>query len=248
MPIIKEFSIQLYSIREQTEKDFAGSLKKLGEFGYNGVEFAGYGGIAAADMRKLLDGNGLTPVGSHITLEKLEKSLDAELEYNSVLGTEYIIVPYSAVKSKDDVLRVADTINAIGEKCLAAGFKFGYHNHDHEFAVDKDSGKYLLDILFDNLNKGFCMELDVFWAAAAGIDYLGYMKRNKDRLKLLHVKQIENMESRRCVDLSQGIIDIKEAALLGNECGVAKYILEQEEFAGDPFDSLRSNYDYIMSL
>jgi len=248
MSLLNEFSIQLYSIREQTAQDFPGSLKRLSEIGYTGVEFAGYGNLPADEMRRLLDGFGLKSVGTHAPLERLSANLDEELEYNHTLGTEYIIVPYSPIKSKDDTLRLAESMNDIGGKCLAAGFKFGYHNHDHEFLLDDAGGLCLLDILFDNLNSKFIMELDVFWAAAAKTDYPAYMKKHKDKLRLLHIKQIECLDSKKCVDLDQGIIDYNEIIALGKELGVEHFILEQEEFPGDPFDSIKRNYDYIMGL
>ena len=244
MPLVDQFSIQLYSVRDVIENDYKGTLKKLAAMGYTGVEFAGYGGLSAQEMKDTLESLKLKPVGSHVGLEALTKRLDEEIAYNKTLGTEYLICPYSAVKTKDDVLELAKTLKPAAEKISGAGFKFAYHNHAHEF-VQVD-GEYLLDILFQNLPSRSFMELDIFWAAHAGVEPLSYMKKHKDRLKLLHVKQID--KDKRCVDLDQGILDFKEIITKAKSQGVEHFILEQEAFAVSSMASVKNDIDYIMSL
>jgi len=244
MPLVDQFSIQLYSVRDVMGNDYTGTLKKLAVMGYTGVEFAGYGGLSAQEMKNVLESLKLKPVGSHIGLERLTKNLDEEIAYHKVLGTEYIICPYSTVKTKDDVLELANTLKPAIEKISFAGFKFAYHNHAHEFA--QSGGEYLLDILFQNLPPQALMELDIFWAAHAGVEPLAYMEKHKDKLKLLHVKQID--KDKHCVDLDQGILDFKEIITKAKLQGVEHFILEQEAFAVSSMVSVKNGIDYIMSL
>jgi len=248
MPLVDQFSIQLYSVRDVMEKDYTGTLKKLAAMGYTGVEFAGYGGLGAQEMKDVLESNKLKPVGSHIGLEGLTKHLDEEIAYHKVLGTEYLICPYSTIKTKDDTLELAKTLSPVAAKINDAGFKFAYHNHAHEFAESGDihGGEYLLDILFENLPPQTVMELDVFWAAHAGVEPLAYMEKHKDRLKLLHVKQID--KDKHCVDLDQGILNFKEIITRAKSQGVRHFILEQETFAVSSMVSVKNDIDYIMSL
>jgi sugar phosphate isomerase/epimerase len=227
MQLVDKFSIQLYSVRDIMQNDYTGTLKKLAAMGYTGVEFAGYGGLSAGEMKDVLELIKLKPIGSHISLEGLTKRLDEEIAYHKTLGTEYLICPYSAVKTKDDVLELAKTLSPVAEKINDAGFKFAYHNHAHEFV--KSGGEYLLDILFDNLPAQALMELDVFWAAHADVDLFAYMEKHKDRLKLLHVKQID--KDKHCVDLDQGILNFREIITRAKRQGVEHFILEQEEYA-----------------
>jgi sugar phosphate isomerase/epimerase len=244
MPLVEQFSIQLYSVRDVMENDYTGTLKKLAAMGYTGVEFAGYGGLCAQEMKDVLESNKLKPVGSHVGLEGLTKRLDEEIAYHKVLGTEYIICPFSRMKTKDDVLELAKTFDSVVEKINNAGLKFAYHNHAHEFA--ESGGDYLLDILFQNLPPQAYMELDVYWAAHAGVEPLAYMEKHKDRLKLLHVKQID--KDKHCVDLDQGILDFKEIITRAKLQGVEHFILEQEEYAVSSLVSVKNDIDYIMSL
>lgn len=247
MPLLNEFSIQLYSVREETAKDFPGTLEKLAKIGYTGVEFAGYGGIPANEMRKYLDDFGLKSIGSHVMPKRLTENLDEELEYNMRLGTRHIIIPYVPIANREDALRTAEFANSTGEKCVKAGFSFGYHNHNHEFT--KDGDEYLLDILFAAVDPEVCkMELDLYWTAWAGVDPVAYMRKNTGRLNLLHLKQMKDRESRECVDLGEGVLDFTEIITLGKELGVEHYILEQERFDTDAFTGVRNGFNHIMSL
>jgi sugar phosphate isomerase/epimerase len=244
MSIIKDFSIQLYSVRDVINNDFAGTLKKLAEMGYTGVEFAGYGGLSAPAMKEALTANGLKPIGAHIGLQQLTENLDEEIAYHKVLGTEYLICPNSQIKTGDDALELAKTLTPVVEKLNAAGLKFAYHNHAHEFV--QSGGKYLMDILFANLPPEAAMELDIFWVAHADVDPFSFMEKHKDRLKLIHVKQID--ENKRCVDIENGIINFREIITKAKTLGVEHFILEQEEYAVSSMVSVKNDIDYIMSL
>src|SRR5215467_10486985 len=91
---------QLYTVRGEFSRDVPGTLKKLGEIGYKAVEFWGYGGTpnvyqkySAAELRKLLDDNGLKCCGIHLELKALEKdNLDRTIENSQTLGIEYLNV------------------------------------------------------------------------------------------------------------------------------------------------------------
>jgi len=244
MKLIDQFSIQLYSVRDIINNDFPGTLKKLAEMGYTGVEFAGYGGLSAPEMKDVLTANGLKPVGAHIGIEGLTERLNEELAYHRVLGTEYIICPFYDLKTGEDALKLAEIFKPVAAKCADAGFKFAYHNHVHEF--DKDGGEYLLDILFKNLPPEAAMELDIYWAVYAGVEPLAYMEKHRDRLKLLHIKQIDN--DKKCVDLDQGVIDFRKIIAKAKTLGVKHFILEQEEYAVSSIVSVKNDIDYIFKL
>jgi len=246
MPLLNEFSIQLYSVRDETEKDFAGTLEKLGNkgMGYTGVEFAGFGGLSADEMKKALAENGLKPIGSHSGVERLVNNLDEEIAYLKAIGAEYVICPYAVMKTKADVLALAKQLSQAAEKIIAAGMKFGYHNHDHEFAVDE--GEYLLDILLDNLPDETVLELDIYWSEYAGVDSLAYMEKHKDRLEILHVKQIgKNKEN---AEVDKGLIDFADVITKAKAMGVKHFILEQEEYEVSSMVSVENAIKYIRSL
>src|SRR3954468_18429338 len=63
--------LQLYSVRNECAKDLVGTVTAVAKMGYKGVEFAGYYGRSAKDLRKLLDDVGVKCCGTHIQLDTL---------------------------------------------------------------------------------------------------------------------------------------------------------------------------------
>ncbi len=247
MPLVRDFSIQLYSLREETAQDFAAVLERLGQIGYTGVEFAGYGEFSAPEMRQLLDRNQLRSVGSHVSLERLRENLAEELAYNQVLGTDYIIVPWSDIKTRSEAEVLAAELTLLGQKITSAGFGFAYHNHDHELVLTE--GQRLMDILLEKVPSSLMdWEMDLFWGAYAGIDLSATLKRYSNRIRLLHLKQMKDFESKLCVDLDEGVLDFSQLIQEAQSIGVKHFILEQEAFAVSPFTSVEKGYRHIMSL
>jgi sugar phosphate isomerase/epimerase len=226
------------------ENDYTGTLKKLADMGYTGIEFAGYGGLSAEEMKKVLESTKLKPIGSHIGVKRLTENLDEEIAYHKVLGTEYLICPFHEMKNREDVLELAKILKPAIAKITDEGFKFAYHNHAHEFVLSE--GEYLLDILFQNLPQQAAMELDIFWAAYAGVDHLAYMEKNKDRLKLLHIKQID--KDKHCVDVDRGILDFKEIISKAKTLGTEHFIVEQEEYEVSSMVSVKNDVEFLKKL
>src|SRR5437660_8408838 len=89
-------ALQLYTVRDETAQDFAGTLRRVAALGYTAVEFAGYGGLSIQQMQELLDETGLQALSSHVSLERLEQQFEQELEYCQAIGCPYIVVPWLA--------------------------------------------------------------------------------------------------------------------------------------------------------
>src|SRR5712691_11693908 len=81
-------ALQLYTVRDQTERDFAGTLERVAEIGFPGVEFAGYGGFDAGQLRDLLERLGLAAAGAHVSLAALEADAAREIEYCLAIGCD----------------------------------------------------------------------------------------------------------------------------------------------------------------
>ncbi|MCL1989118.1 MAG: sugar phosphate isomerase/epimerase [Firmicutes bacterium] len=178
--------IQLYSLKDETAKDFVGALKRVAEIGYTGVEFASgnYGGLAASELKVILADLGLEPLSSHI----MSEFAPAHLEYAQELGLRYIIDPMNGLKDYDAALAFAETLNNVGKECKNAGISFGYHNHRHEFLPSPDGT--LMDTLLKNTNPDdVCFQLDVGWATCGGCDVPAFLAKYAGRFKMIHVKE-----------------------------------------------------------
>ena len=89
-------AVQMYTLREESEKDFVGTLKKVAEIGYQGVEFAGYYGMSAKNLKKVIDDLGLKAASSHIPLDALKEDLSSVIAYQHEIGSSKIVCPFLA--------------------------------------------------------------------------------------------------------------------------------------------------------
>ena len=137
---------QLYSAREECSKDLMGVLKQLKALGYDGVEFAGFYGHTAEEIRGMLDEAGLVAFSDHVPYAVIEQDMFAVISDHLKIGCKYIAVPFLDEAHRPGQPGFADVIRTIakfGALCKAAGIQLLYHNHDFEF--EKISGMYALD-------------------------------------------------------------------------------------------------------
>lgn len=138
----KTIGLQLYSIGGDMGKDAAGSLKKISDMGYSTAETASYGdgkfyGRTPAEFRKMAEDVGIRVTGAH-----LGRGYDAGWEdwwkqacdAQAAVGGKYIVLPgIDFGKTEADLKRTCEYFDKVGAIANAAGLKFGYHNHAHEF-------------------------------------------------------------------------------------------------------------------
>lgn len=244
--LLNAVGLQLYSLREETKADFAGTVRKVAQMGYKGVEFAGYGGLTPNEMAKLLKECGLEAWGSHIgALPKDDKALEAEIEMNLAVGSRYLVCPYAAMKTRDDALRLADVMNETAMKLRKVGLRLGYHNHAHEFV--QDGGEYLLDTLLTHVEEDIFLEADVFWVAYAGEDPMKYIAKYPRRQPLIHLKEL-GADGKSNVEAGTGVLDFAGIVRKAYDMGVEHFIVEQEEYTMPPLESCKASLDALLRL
>ncbi|WP_434643473.1 sugar phosphate isomerase/epimerase family protein [Thermoanaerobacterium thermosaccharolyticum] len=239
-------SLQLYTVRNELKDDFIGTLEKVAEVGYKGVEFAGYGGLKASELKKHLERLGLTPTGSHIGLEILKNRLDEEIEYNLEIGNKYIVCPWNKYETKDDFIEASKLFNEIGEKCRNKGIIFCYHNHNHEFVKFDD--EYGLDLIYENADSEFLKaEIDTYWVKYAGEDPVKYIKKYSGRVPLVHLKDMES-DTRDFAEIGEGTMNIKDIISASIEVGVEWFIVEQDICKRPPLESAEISFNNIKKM
>ena len=105
---MRSYGIQLYSVRDAMEKDVFSTLKKIAEIGYKYVEFAGFFGHSAEDIRNMLEDTGLVCSGTHSGWDDLRpEKIENTISYHKKIGNPYYIVPgadLSTLEKIDDEL------------------------------------------------------------------------------------------------------------------------------------------------
>ncbi len=244
--LLKDIGLQLYSLRDETKKDYIGTIEKVARMGYTGVEFAGYGGLKPAEMAQLLRDNGLKACGSHFgELPKNEKALDAEIEMALATGYKYLVCPFHKMEKRADALRLADIMNETAAKLRPHGLRLGYHNHAHEFMVCE--GEILMETLLKNTEPDIFAEFDVFWVAYAGYDPVRFIRKYAGRQPLMHLKEL-GPDRKANVECRTGILDFEAIIKAGIEAGTEHFIIEQEEYTLPPLESCKVSLDNLKSI
>jgi sugar phosphate isomerase/epimerase len=244
-------------VRNELEKDFAGTIKKVAAIGYKEVELYAFLKKPAAEIQRTLADNGLACPVAHYDLT-LEPRLAQEIDYAHQLGLKYMVVAWLTPeerKSLDQYKRYAEFFNRAGAETKKAGIQFGYHNHNFEFKTF--DGKVAFDELLRLTDPQLVkIELDCFWMTWAGRNPVDYMKRDPGRFPILHIKDRKpgfgtstdvDDKPGPFIEVGHGIIDWKPIFSAAS-AGVKHYFVEQDFCDRSPFESARISYEYLKGL
>lgn len=232
-----KIGLQLYSVRADCARDLVGTLSKISKMGYVGVEFAGYHGRQAKELRKILDDLNLVCCGTHTGLETLlGDELLRTVEFNAILGNKYLIVPGLKEEYRNSISaweKTAEIFNQIAERIKPYGMKTGYHNHWIEF--EKLEGKIPMDVFFERTCKDVIMQFDTGNAMRSGGNVVDYLKKFPGRADTIHIKEFSSTNDKAII--GEGDIPWKEVIELCSTIGNTQwYIIEQESYAYPPIE------------
>jgi sugar phosphate isomerase/epimerase len=166
-------ALQLYSVRDDCARDFFGTIAAVAAMGYAGVEFAGYHGASAADLKKVLDDNGLLCAGTHAGYNTLQDdAIDATIEYHLTLGCKNLIVPWLPEETRstpEACKETADKLNLISEKLRPHGLRTGFHCHEGDMHK-LENGKSAWDLLAEYTTPDFILQYDTANGMSGGAD------------------------------------------------------------------------------
>ena len=252
--------MQLYTVRDLMKADFDGTIAKVAQIGYKEVEFAGYFGRTAQQVRAACDKNGSSAVSTHVQYDELDDKFPSVIETSKIIGIEVHCLPLDSRRTAQgpNWKQAAEKFNHCGEQTKKAGMQFAYHNHWFEFLpVD---GKLPYDELLKECDENLVkMEMDLCWITAAGADPLKYFARYPGRFPLVHVKDLKKLPKITTggsqnfgdtVDLTavgDGIIDWKKIFAHSEQAGIKHYIVEHDK-PKNPFESITKSYQYLEKL
>ncbi|PWD51071.1 hypothetical protein C8046_10855 [Serinibacter arcticus] len=256
---VEQVSMGMFSLNNWANQiGWPNVMERLSAIGFENIEPFGstLRGYEAQDFRDLADSLGLSIPSSHYNTA--ENTFDATLEYVSTLGQEYVGSGGFAapgISSYENTLATAATMNRLGERSVEAGVgKFFGHNHAGEFTTtyehegEVQSAWEILVAETDAEHVTF--QVDVAWAAHAGVDVVELLEEHGDRIELLHVKDATNLGGSvnpTFVNLGQGDVPLQDILAKGQETGVAYYVTE---FDGSPANEVFSTqgFEYLTGL
>lgn len=244
---LKRIGIQLYTVRQALEADFDGTLNRLAAIGYREVEFAWNRGKSPGDTKHALRNAGLAAPSIHLGVQDFESGWDTTVGAAETIGFEYLILAgldADERKTLDQCHRWAERFNRFGEKCRAAGFQFGYHNHAGELTTIDGQRPY--DILLSETDPASVVfEMDIYWMLEGGADPLAYFATWPGRFPLLHIKG--RAADGQMVDVGAGSVDWAAMFAKSKVAGVRHAFVEHDD-AADPFASAAASYQYLHAL
>jgi sugar phosphate isomerase/epimerase len=242
-------AIQLYTVRREIEKDLEGTMHKLAEIGFIGVEtYALPANITLAQAAKVFKDCGLKVISMHTELPVGDQR-DSILKMADAYNCEYVIYAgwpqEDKYKNLEATKRTADTYNEAASFLKAKGLHFGLHNHWWEFEMT--DGIYPFYYLLGHLNPNVFFEIDTYWAKTSGVNPAKVVADFGKRTPFLHIKDgpaIKGDKAYEQVPAGSGTMDFLSVVKAGGS-KIRWMIVEFDEYAGNIFEGVQSSYTYL---
>ncbi|MGM9637845.1 MAG: sugar phosphate isomerase/epimerase family protein [Eubacteriales bacterium] len=266
--------LQLYSVRDEMEKDFFGTLKAVKEIGYDYVEFAGYFGHTAKEVRSMLDELGLVCISVHQGPDLFMEQGQEAVDYLTTIGAKYCAIPWYGIENYRDG-RFESTIEMfkkVSDLLAKSGIRLTYHNHDFEFQMM--DGKPILEQIYAAMGDKIEGEVDTCWVRYAGVDPCEFLRKYIGKMKTLHLKDFvckkmaqgpvyaliddsgktsepvsKEDNGFRFVPVGQGLQDFPAILAAAEDVGIDYVIVEQDQsYELSSIEAARQSREYLRSL
>ncbi len=252
-----KLSVQLYTVRNQINMDFPGTLKKVRAIGYETVETAFWPeGTSIQTAAGYIRDAGLSVSSAHIELpinDKKQTMLDTAKAYNCKKMIWHGWPEDKRYSSHDGTMELISIYNEAGKFAKSNGLQFGLHNHWWEYR-NKIGDRFVYELLLENLDKDIFFEIDTYWVKVAGQDPATIVKKFGARAPLLHIKdgpaKWNDLLPKDIPDPmtavgkgTQNFPEIVRAADGNTEW----MVVEMDKTSGDVFDALKDSYDYLIN-
>lgn len=262
--------VQLFTIREELQRDVHAALARLREIGLQEAELYGLDGredglfgLTAAGLKSAFAANGLSVTLAHIDGSLANTPAIADFAAELGVTTTIVALPaeFTAVsdgrfsmvgaKSRAQLDSLAGKLDRTARDYRARGIAFGYHNHNVELApVD---GVVPLDYLMSRTDPDLVkMELDLGWLALAGADPVEYVRRYAGRVISCHMKDfdphiVSDIPERKLVEPGAGSVDYAAVLAAMREANVPHAFIEIDD-SNDPLGSVERGCRHLRTL
>jgi sugar phosphate isomerase/epimerase len=269
-----KLGVQLWTLKDDIRRDFAGTLRRIAKIGLRRVELFELGGRPADETRAGIEAAGLECISAHARLWELDEDLPGHIERAHRIGVGTLVVPVpwmppdalkralagdmlrvlSEETTLDNWRRTADLLNSYGERLHGTGLSLAYHNHNIDFR--RFGGDAAYEVLVASTDPRYVqLELDCGWVASAGLDPVVYLKKWPERFMGLHVKDVKagfvpNLAMQtEPTEVGRGVMNWPMILQAAYTAGVRQYYIEQEgPFILPPLESVKISFDYLAGL
>ena len=244
LSMARPISVQLYTVRDQMNDDLWGTLARIADMGYAGIEPCGLPGGDQDEAAERIADLGLvvsgyqagTPVGD---------DANRLLDEAQALGTNHVVCPYFGrdnFTTMDGVKQTAELFGKAIANCAARDMTFGYHNHEFELESIIDGKPALLQLA--GLLPDLRFTVDTYWVTVGGQDAVEVVKALGRQANLLHIKDGPLDKAQAMVAAGAGNMDfppIVEAATAAEWL-----VVELDRCDTDMMVAVQESFDYLV--
>lgn len=245
---------QLYTLREylNTPEEIYQSLTRVKEAGYKAVQVSGMGAVSPQKLKEITDELQLEICATHVSFDRLENDIEALIAEHKLWNCRYVglgAMPERYKNSKKGYQEFAKKASRIGRELNKNNLQFIYHNHNFELVRFGDLTG--LDILFQESDpEVFDFELDTYWLQAGGSDPVYWIRKMKERMKVVHFKDMVMDPKKGAImaEVGEGNLNWPEIIKACEDIGVKWCAVEQDICQRSPFKSLKISYDNLQDM
>ena len=244
---------QMYTLRQFTQNpsDIARTLGRVRAIGYEAIQISAFGPCDPGELAGMLQGEGLEVCSTHTPWPRFVEEIDKVIEEHQLWGCKHPAIggmprEYRNFQKIGEFAKLAE---AVGKELADAGMDFSYHNHNREF--EKQGGKTLLELLYENSDARYVKaEIDTYWVQAGGGDPAAWIRKYAGRMPVLHLKDmVMGPDGVRMAEIGEGNLNWPEILAAAKDARVEWYCIEQDEcYERDPFDSLKISLDNLHEM
>ena len=256
MAASSQIACQLYTLRAftKTPADIAKTFARVKKIGYQAVQCSGMGPIDAKELKKILDGEGLTCCATHVPMDRLKAETQKVIDDHHLWGCKYTAIGGFFIRdrayTKADWDAFIPEYGALADRLAKGGVQLGYHNHSHEFA--RFGGKSAFEMMMAGFPKSVWWEIDTYWIAHGGGDPIAWIKKVAGRIPCVHLKDMDVVATpkveQRMAEIGEGNLNWAGILPACRDAGVEWYIIEQDECYRDPFESIAISLNNLKAM
>jgi len=234
--------LEMYTLKDEEQKDRMAALRAVAKMGYEGVEFWGpyfdWTPAYAKEVKALLDELGIACFSTHTRPPYWsDEHFPHVIELNQILGSRYVVMDHAPESpTLDGWKRNAEMLTKGYEALKPLGIGALLHNWTTEWRMCE--GQRPIDFLAKNTPAGFGFQLDLGTAFGERGDPIAFVEANPGRVKSYHLKDWSSDRTKRGLLLGEGEVSwprLFEAA--ETKGGVEYYLVEQEGSRFTPLET-----------